>query len=115
MNRGDIMLVDLPTPPGGMGREEIGQRPALIVHDDATSNILPVIIVIPFTTHLGALRFPHTIQVEPSDENGLTQVSVLMVFQLRAIDRKRLLYKIGRLEGDLLKRVDAEIRCMLGL
>lgn len=114
MNRGDIMFVSLPPPPGG-GREQVGQRPALVVHDDSTCNILPVIIIIPFTTQLEALRFPHAIRVEPSGENGLTQISVLMVFQLRAIDKKRLLYKIGRLEEDILKKVDAEIRLMLGL
>jgi mRNA-degrading endonuclease toxin of MazEF toxin-antitoxin module len=38
-----------------------------------------------------------------------------MVFQLRAIDKQRLLHKIGRLEEDKLKKVDAEIRLMLGL
>jgi mRNA interferase MazF len=114
MNRGDIMLVSLPPPPGG-GHEQGGQRPALVVHDNSTSNILPVIIIIPFTTQLEALRFPHAIRVEPSEENGLTQISVLMVFQLRAIDKKRLLCKIGRLEKDILETVDAEIRQMLGL
>lgn len=115
MNRGDIMLVNLPTPPGGTGHEQIGPRPALIVHNDVTNKILPVIVIIPFTTQLGALRFPHAIRVEPSEENGLSQTSVLMVFQLRAIDKQRLLYKIGRLEEDILKKADAEIRLMLGL
>ena len=115
MNRGDIMFVSLPSSPGGTGREQIGQRPALVVHDDSTSSVLPVIIIIPFTTQLEALRFPHAIRVEPSNENGLSQISVLMVFQLRAIDKQRLLYKIGRLEEDILRKVDAEIRLILGL
>jgi mRNA interferase MazF len=87
----------------------------LIVHDDSTSSVLPVAIIIPFTAQLEALRFPHTIRVEPSNENGLSQISVLMVFQLRAIDKQRLIYKVGRLEEDILKKVDAEIRLMLAL
>lgn len=114
MNRGDIMFVSLPTP-RGTGHEQVGQRPALIVHNDSTHSNLPVISIIPFTTQLEALRFPHAIRVEPSDENGLSQLSVLMVFQLRAIDKQRLLYKIGRLEEDILKSVDTEIRLMLNL
>ena len=87
----------------------------MIVHNDSTSSNLPVTSIIPFTTQLEALRFPHAIRVEPSDENGLSQISVLMVFQLRAIDKQRLLYKIGRLEEDILKKVDTEIRLMLSL
>jgi len=115
MNRGDIVFVDLPISPGAAGREQMGLRPALIVHDDATISILPVVIIIPFTTQLNALRYPHTIRVEPSQQNGLSQSSVLMVFQLRAIDRLRLRNKIGYLERDLLIRVDIEIRNLLGL
>jgi mRNA-degrading endonuclease toxin of MazEF toxin-antitoxin module len=65
MNRGDIILVDLPISPGGTGREQMGLRPALIVHDNATNDILPVVMIIPFTTQLNALRYPHTIRVEP--------------------------------------------------
>jgi len=114
MNRGDIILVNLPIS-SGAGREQMGLRPALIVHDYATSDILPVIMIIPFTTQLNALRYPYTIQIEPSQENGLDQTSILMVFQLRAIDRQRLRNKIGCLEGDLLARVDVEIRNLLGL
>ena len=115
MARGNIVLVELPMPPGGAGREQMGLRPALIVHDDATSTSLPVIMIVPFTGQLNALRFPHTIRVEPSDENGLTQSSVLMIFQLRAIDQRRLRSRIGHLEEDLLEEVEAEICRMLGL
>jgi len=115
MNRGDIIFVYLPISPGGAGREQMGLRPALIVHDNATNNILPVVMIIPFTTQLNALRYPHTIRVEPSQENGLSQISALLVFQLRAIDRLRLRNIIGRLEEDLLAKVDIEIRNLLGL
>ena len=114
MNRGDIIFVNLPIP-SGTGHEQTGSRPALIVHDNATNNILPVVMIIPFTTQLHALRYPHAIQIEPSQENGLDQTSVLMVFQLRAIDQQRLGNKIGCLEAELLTRVDVEIRSLLGL
>jgi mRNA interferase MazF len=72
-------------------------------------------MIIPLTGRLSALRFPHTIQVEPSEENGLTQPSVLLVFQLRAIDRSRIVETIGHLEQHYLDLVDREMRYMLNL
>lgn len=115
MARGDIVLVNLPQPAGAAGHEQVGRRPALVVHDDATSPTLSVIMIIPFTSKLSAERFPHTIFVEPSPENGLALPSVLLVLQLRAIDRSRIDKTIGRLEAGLMERVNAEMRRMLGL
>ena len=63
--------------------------------------------------HLSALRFPFTVRIEPSEQNGLTKPTVAMVFQLRAIDRKRIIRKIGELELQYLALVDAEIWQML--
>lgn len=93
MKRGDIVLVNLPQTADGAGHEQVGTRPALIVHDDATSETLSVVMIVPFTSNLKAQRFPHTIVVEPTEENGLTVQSVLLVFQLRAIDRQRVTKK----------------------
>ena len=115
MARGDVVLVNLPQPAGVAGHEQVGRRPALVVHDDATSPTLSVIMIIPFTSKLSAERFPHTILVNPSAENGLDVPSVLLVFQLRAIDRSRIGRTIGRLEPELMDQVNAEMRGMLGL
>jgi len=115
MARGDIVLVNLPQPAGRAGHEQMGRSPALIVHDDATSSVLSVVMIIPLTSRLSAQRFPHTIFVNPSVENGLDVPSVLLVFQLRAIDRSRIGRTIGRLEPELMDQVNAEMRGMLGL
>ena len=115
MARGDIVLVNLPQPIGRTGHEQVGRRPAVIVHDDATSSTLSVIMIIPLTSRLNAQRFSHTILIKPSDENGLDVPSVLLVFQLRAIDRSRIDRTIGRLETEWMGQVDAEMRRMLGL
>ena len=72
-------------------------------------------MVVPLTGQTGALRFPYTIQVEPSDTNGLTQPSVLLIFQLRAIDRRRILDRIGRLEQHYIEQLDIEMRRLLSL
>ena len=115
MARGDVVIVNLPTVARGSGHEQIGRRPALVVHDDATSCSLSVIMIIPFTGQISASRFPHTIRVDPSPQNGLSAVSILLVFQLRAIDRRRIGDTIGQLEPSLMTQVDQEMRRLLGL
>lgn len=54
-----MVLVDLPQTADGAGREQVGTRPAPIVHDDATSNTLSVVMIVPFTSNLKTQRFPH--------------------------------------------------------
>jgi mRNA interferase MazF len=115
MKRGDIVLVNLPQTADGAGHEQVGTRPALIVHDDATNDTLSVIMIVPFTSNMKAQRFPHTIVVEPTEENGLTVQSVLLVFQLRAIDRQRVKKTIGHLENELIEKVNQEMKGLLGL
>lgn len=114
-SRGDIVYVDLPSPPGGAGHEQTGSRPALVVHSDATSPSLSVIMVVPFTSKLRTHAFPHTILVDPTPQNGLTSRSVLLVFQLRAIDKRRVQNTIGRLEGALMAQVEDALRSLLSL
>lgn len=115
MARGDVLRVELPRPRGAAGHEQTGPRPAIAVQADLPGTSTPTLMVVPLTSQLSVLRFPHTIQVKPSAMNGLTELSVLMVFQLRALDRVRILGTIGRLEQQYLNQLDTEIRHMLDL
>ena len=72
-------------------------------------------MIIPLTSQLSALRFAYTLRIEPSVINGLTVPSVLLVFQLRAIDQHRILGTLGRLEQDYLEQLDLEMKRLLGL
>ena len=110
MTRDDIVLVNLPQTADGAGHEQVGTRPALVVHNDTTSETLSVIMVVPFTSNMKAQRFPHTIIVKPTGENGLTVTSVLLVIQLRAIDRQRVTKTIGHLENELIEKVNQEMK-----
>ncbi len=56
IKRNDIVFVELPPPLGGVGHEQTGRRPAIAIQDELAA--LPTILVIPLTSHLGALRFP---------------------------------------------------------
>jgi len=72
-----------------------------------------MVIVAPITSNQAALRFAFCVRVEPSPENGLTVASVVMVFQLRAVDKQRIVRTIGRLSKSDMARIDAEIWRML--
>lgn len=115
MARGDIVTVNLPVPSDHPGHEQTGYRPVIVVQTDITDPKLPTTMVVPMTSNLTAMRFPHTFRVDPSPENGLTMPSVLLVFQLRAIDKKRLGKNIGRLEQYHLQHLESEMRLLLGL
>jgi mRNA interferase MazF len=115
MARGDVVIVNLPVPADRPGHEQVGYRPAIVVQtDDADAN-LPTTMVVPMTSNLSAMRFSHTFRVDPSPQNGLTKPSVLLVFQLRAIDRGRLGKTIGHLERHHLQQLESEIRLLLDL
>ena len=108
MARGDILLVDLPS---SDGREQSGRRPAIA----AQTNILgePMLMVAPVTSSLAALNYKFALRVEPSPENGLKKTSVIMVFQMKAIDKRRIVRHLGRLSAEDMARMDAEIWRML--
>ena len=110
MPRGDIVYVRLPEPSSHSSREQVGSRPALVVADNPGC---PLLMVAPFTSRRAAQRFPHVIAVSPSPENGLSMPSLLLIFQLRAIDRDSVQGTIGRLEQHVIDDVDDEIRRML--
>ena len=111
MARGDVVYVDLPA---ASQHEQAGTRPAVVVQ--ATTDIRnPMLMIIPFTSKLNALQFPHTIRIEPSKANGLSVPSVLLPFQLRAISKARVLNTVGRLEADSMDQLDRQMRLLLGL
>lgn len=108
MARGDVLLVSLPD---SNRREEKGNRPAIAVQTDVANS--PMLMVVPITSSLGALRFSFVVRIEPSEQNGLTLPSVAMIFQMRAINLRRIMRKMGELEAEFLTQVDAEIWRML--
>jgi len=115
MQRGDIHLVNLPTQQNVPGHEQFGTRPALIVQSNRDLPYVNVVMIVPITGQLTADRFPHTIPIQPTQENGLSRESLLLVFQLRALDRKRISRKIGQIEPGLMAKVDTELRLLLDL
>lgn len=108
MKKGEIVLLELPL---SNGHEQFGIRPAIIFSEE----IERVILVIPLTTKKSALKYPFTINIENSKLNGLKENSTALLFQIRALDKKRIKNKLGELEKNLLKEIDKLLIKMLKL
>ena len=110
--RGEIYLTALdPT----LGREIQKTRPALIVQNDVANRLSDMTIVAPITS---TVRFPlnpvHVLL--PADPfTGLTVTSVALFSQIRAVDRMRLIRRLGVVDDATLERVDEAIQISLGL
>ena len=108
MKKGELWLVELPS---ANGYEQIGTRPCIVLAETEAN----IAIVIPLTSNIQALRFLHTLEVKPSSINGLSSISVALLFQIRAIDKKRLIKKIGSIEEEISKEIDEKLRKILNI
>ncbi|MBU1519584.1 type II toxin-antitoxin system PemK/MazF family toxin [Patescibacteria group bacterium] len=108
MRKGDLCLINLFL---GEGHEQLGKRPAIIISDTKTG----IVVVIPLTTNLNALRFPYTIAIIPDRKNNLKQESVALIFYIRSIDKSRVLKKVGIINKDFQKKIDNILKEMMSL
>jgi mRNA interferase MazF len=111
IRRGDVFLVDLnPT----VGAEQAGIRPALVVQIDRANEASPHTVIVPFTTRIRDVKLPSHVRI-PAGVGGLGEDSVLLCEQIRVIDRRRLVHRMGSLGDEYLREVDAAIKVILGL
>jgi mRNA interferase MazF len=111
MTQGEVWRVRIPPV---SGHAQAGERPALIVQDGPFIASLPTVLVVPFTSTLGAARFDGTLIVQPNAQNGLSVLSVALVFQLRALDKRDFLYRLGTLDAPTLDRIFALLDRLTG-
>jgi mRNA-degrading endonuclease toxin of MazEF toxin-antitoxin module len=104
---GDIVWATLPTRAGT--HEQQGTRPVLVVQDSTVTANLPTVVVIPFTSKFASARFETVFQVNPSPVNGLAELSFLLTFQIRAIDKSRIGARLGKLEPKHMEKLGAEL------
>ncbi len=109
--RGEIFLVSFdPT----IGSEIRKTRPALVVQNDAANEFSPITIVAAITSKLGP-RLRPTETLIPAGQAGLTQTSVVLLNQIRSIDRSRLIKKLGAVDATILRQVGDCLRISFGL
>ena len=111
MRKGEVWQTDLPFLPG---HAQTGQRPSVIVQDDSFLAKLPTLLIVPFTSSRNATRFPGTILVQPDGRNGLTVSSIALVFQMRALDKRYFLHRLGVLEAATLDQIFTEPDKLMG-
>ena len=111
IKRGDIYYADLSPV---VGSEQGGMRPVLIVQNDVGNKYSPTVIAAAITSRLGKTRLPTHIDVY-ADKVGLQKDSVILLEQIRTIDKKRLGEKMGHLDDKIMSEVDEAISVSFGL
>lgn len=109
--RGDIWLAHLDPV---IGSEQGKTRPVLIIQNDIANEYSPVVIVAALTTAVGPKEYPTEVRVR-APEGGLKQDSVILLNQIRTIDKQRLITFWRRLSPETMKKVDEAIKISLGL
>lgn len=111
IKRGDIFYADLSPV---IGSEQGGVRPILIVQNDVGNKYSPTVIAAAITSQINKAKLPTHIEID-SKEYGLTKDSVILLEQIRTIDKRRLREKIGHLDSERMKSVNEAIFVSFGL
>ena len=97
-----------------IGAETRKRRPALVVQNDIDNRHSPITIVAAITSQIDAKQYPTEVVVRPP-EAGLTRPSVVLLNQIRSVDRRRLVGRLGRLRPETMAHVDRALQISLGL
>lgn len=116
VKRGDIFYADLSPV---VGSEQGGLRPVLVVQNDMGNKYSPTVIVAAITSRLGKAKLPTHIDISINDgrehTEGLAKDSVILLEQMRTVDKQRLREKMGYLSPELMATVDRALLVSLGL
>ena len=108
MKKGEIWYAEIPK---SNGHEQSGLRPVIILSEIEANTV----IIIPFTSNSQSLKYPSTLKINSSKNSGLGSGSTALIFQIRAIDKKRLKNKVGVIESKELKEIDSILKKILKL
>lgn len=111
IRRGDVFYADLRPV---VGSEQGGIRPVLIIQNDVGNRHSPTVICAAITSRLNKAKLPTHVGVSTL-QSEMVKDSVILLEQLRTIDKKRLKDKICHIDGELLKEVDKALLVSLGL
>ena len=111
VRRGEIYYADLSPV---VGSEQGGMRPVLIVQNDVGNRYSPTVIAAAITSQQNKARLPTHIEIE-ARTYGLSKNSVVLLEQVRTLDKRRLRERMGCLDEKVMQRVDGAIAISLGL
>ena len=110
VKRGDIFYADLSPV---VGSEQGGVRPVLVVQNDVGNKYSPTVIIAAITSQMNKVKLPT--HVEVSGEFGLPKNSVVLLEQIRTIDKKRLREKVGFTDEFFMKKVNEALLKSVGV
>ena len=111
VRRGDIYYADLSPV---VGSEQGGIRPVLIVQNDVGNRFSPTVIAAAITSQKDKSRLPTHIQLN-STGSGLARDSIVLLEQIRTIDKQRLKEHMGRLDDNSMNRINQALNVSFGL
>lgn len=111
VKRGDIYYADLSPV---VGSEQGGVRPVLIVQNDVGNKYSPTVIAAAITSQKEKAKLPTHIKLE-SENCGLSRDSVVLLEQIRTIDKKRLKERMGKLDDGSMQMIDQALYVSFGL
>ncbi len=117
VRRGDIFYADLSPV---VGSEQGGLRPVLIIQNDVGNRYSPTVIAAAITSRMGKTKLPTHIDITSSthagsDRAGLARDSVILLEQIRTLDKRRLREKMGHLDEAVMEEVNNAIAVSFGL
>ena len=111
VRRGDIYYADLSPV---VGSEQGGVRPVLIIQNDTGNRYSPTVIAAALTSQTNKAKLPTQLALSAPD-HGLPRDSVVLLEQVRTLDKRRLRERMGRVDGELMERIDAALAVSFGL
>ena len=111
VKRGDIFYADLSPV---IGSEQGGIRPVIIIQNDIGNKYSPTVIVAAITSQINKAKLPTHVEIS-SEEYGLNKDSVVLLEQVRTLDKKRLKEKIGHMTDSDMEKVDRALRISIGI
>ena len=112
VRRGEIYYADLSPV---VGSEQGGVRPVLIIQNDTGNRYSPTVIAAAITSQTGKARLPTHIELPVEEECGLTKDSVVLLEQVRTLDKRRLRERMGRVDERIMEKIDTAIAVSFGL
>lgn len=110
IKRGELYYADLSPV---IGSEQGGVRPVLVIQNNIGNKYSPTIIVAAITSQINKAKLPTHIEIS-ANEYGLNKDSVILLEQIRTIDKKRVREKIGCLDEVMMVKVDNSLQVSLG-
>ena len=111
VQRGDIYFADLSPV---VGSEQGGVRPVLVIQNDIGNRFSPTVIVAAITAQIQKAKLPTHVEIK-ADKHGLERDSVILLEQIRTLDKQRLTDKITKLNMEMMKEVNHALEISLGL